>query len=247
MNDPNAYASGMADAYLDGALTVPYALLRAYRALKLSDTEGMLLLQLLAFRQMERNEFPTIEQLQIRLEASPDTVGQAIRKLMRLGYISIDEVFDNATGIQSEKYNLTGLFRRLGEMQAADLAGGDQTAAAGAFPSDAAPEPRRDKPQPAYKADAAEAEDEDSPHQLFRLFEQEFGRPISPMEIEMINAWLDQDRYPAELIRFALKESVFAGKLHFNYIDRILLEWARNRVANVDEAKVHRQKYRQGK
>ena len=46
---------------------------------------------------------------------------------------------------------------------------------------------------------------------------------------------------------FALKEAVFAGKLHFRYIDRILIEWSRNRVTNTDEAKAHTQKFRGGR
>ncbi|MNI86948.1 DNA replication protein DnaD [compost metagenome] len=64
------------------------------------------------------------------------------------------------------------------------------------------------------------------------------------MELEMISGWLDQDRFPEDLILAALKEAVFAGKVHFRYIDRILLEWQRNRVLTVEQAKEHRQKFR---
>ena len=91
MKDMNLVARGMAEAYMDGAVSVPYALLRTYRALKLNDTEGMLLLHLMAFRQLEQNEFPTIEQLQERMGASPVVVGQAVQKLMKLGFVTIDE------------------------------------------------------------------------------------------------------------------------------------------------------------
>ena len=42
----------------------------------------------------------------------------------------------------------------------------------------------------------------------------------------------------------ALKEAVFAGKVHFRYIDRILLEWSRNRVATVEQAKEYTQRFR---
>ena len=52
---------------------------------------------------------------------------------------------------------------------------------------------------------------------LFTIFEKEFGRPLSPMELETISGWVDADRYPDELILLALKEAVFAGKLHFRY------------------------------
>ena len=64
------------------------------------------------------------------------------------------------------------------------------------------------------------------------------------MELETISGWVDADRYPDELILLALKEAVFAGKLHFRYIDRILLEWSCNRVRTAQDAKAYTQKFR---
>jgi DNA replication protein len=235
MNDRNGLAQGMAEAYMDGAVSVPYAFLRTYRALKLSDTDGMLLLHLIAFRQLEQNEFPTIEQLQERMGASPVIVGQSVQKLMKQGFITIDEVFDPLTGIQSEKYNLRGLYQKMGVLLAAGelpLQGGN-TGDAGNYG-----QTEQVRAMPITTP---------NPRNLFSLFEQEFGRPITPMEIETMNGWLDQDKYADELIRFALKESVFSGKLNFKYIDRILLEWSRNRVTNVEEARLHAQKFRSGR
>jgi DNA replication protein len=247
MDDRNGMARGMAEAYLDGSVSVPYALLRTYRALKLSDTEGMLLLQLLAFRQLEQNEFPTMEQLQERIGASPAIAGMAVQKLVKQGFVSIDEEFDPITGVQSEKYNLTGLFNKMGALLAAGelpmRGGGDQA------PNDRIGQADSQEPTGAapHGIGRLEPPATGGTYNLFQLFEQEFGRPLSPMEYETINGWLDQDGYAEELIRFALKESVFAGKLHFRYIDRILLEWSRNRVTNVEEAKIHAQKFRAGR
>lgn len=79
---------------------------------------------------------------------------------------------------------------------------------------------------------------------IFSIFEKEFGRPLTPMELESITGWLDKDSYPEELILAGLKEAVFAGKVHFRYIDRILLEWSRNRITTVEQAKEHSQKFR---
>ncbi len=236
MNGRNEYARGLAEAYMDGAASIPYSLLRSYRALKLNDTEAMLLLQLIAFRQLEQNEFPTIEELQERIGSSSSVVGQAVQKLMKMGFVAIDEVYDPITGVQSEKYNLAGLFQKLALYNAtAEVA---ETAAA----SDASQ--GRGVAEAPIQAATPPAMGMSN---LFVLFEQEFGRPLTPMEYETINSWLDQDQYAEELIRFALKESVFAGKLHFRYIDRILLEWSRNRVTNVEEARLHAQKFRTGR
>lgn len=72
---------------------------------------------------------------------------------------------------------------------------------------------------------------------LYSLFEVEFGRPLSPMEAEMLSAWLDQDKTSPELIKEALKEAVISQKLNFRYIDRILLNWTKQGVKTVEDAK----------
>lgn len=241
MDDRGWIARGLAEAYMDGAVSVPYALLRTYRALKLSDTEAMLLLQLLAYRQLEQNEFPTMEQLQERLGASTAVVGQAMQKLVKQGLVGIDEVHDPISGVQSDRYNLTGLFQKI----AAFLAAGEIPIRSGGIEA-TAPGETGDL-WSAAKPPASKTSVFGGATNLFSVFEQEFGRPLSPMEVEMINGWLDKDEYGEDMVLFALKESVFAGKLHFRYIDRILLEWKRNRVTTVEEARAHTQKFRGGR
>ncbi len=72
---------------------------------------------------------------------------------------------------------------------------------------------------------------------LFLLFEQEFGRALSPIEIEMINQWLDDDKLAPALIKAALREAVLMAKLNFRYIDRILNEWSKKGVKTVEDAR----------
>ncbi|HBM3459840.1 TPA: DnaD domain-containing protein [Listeria innocua] len=72
---------------------------------------------------------------------------------------------------------------------------------------------------------------------LYSLFEVEFGRPLSPMEAEMLSAWVDQDRTSPDLIKEALKEAVISQKLNFRYIDRILLNWSKQGVKTTEDAK----------
>lgn len=77
----------------------------------------------------------------------------------------------------------------------------------------------------------------DNDPSIFILFEQEFGRPLSPFEIETVNVWLDEDKIKPSLIKAGLRESVLMGKLNFRYIDRILREWKRKGIKSVDEAR----------
>ena len=59
---------------------------------------------------------------------------------------------------------------------------------------------------------------------IFDTFQRELGRKISPMEYEIINAWLEKG-FQEELVLGALKEAVYNGVSSLRYIDKILYEW----------------------
>src|SRR5699024_6798272 len=84
---------------------------------------------------------------------------------------------------------------------------------------------------------ATETQKEPEEGSLFILFEQEFGRPLSPFEIETVNVWLDEDNLDTSLVKAALREAVLMGKLNFKYIDRILREWKRKGIRTPSQAK----------
>lgn len=89
--------------------------------------------------------------------------------------------------------------------------------------------------------------DEENIGNIFILFEQEFGRPLSPFEIETINSWLDEDGIEPSLIKAGLRESVLMSKLNFKYIDRILREWKKKGIHTVQDARKASQQFHQGK
>jgi DNA replication protein len=201
----------------EGTVAIPQLLLSSYPQLKLTDQEVMLLIHLLSFNE-KRNEFPTIEEIQARMSSAPDEVIKMLQKLLKDGWISIDEEIDTVSGVQYERYNLDGVFSKVAihwieiwKHEAQSLA-------------------KTTKIQ--------DGKD------IFSVYEKEFARPLTPMELETITGWLDKDSYKEELILAALKEAVFAGKVHFRYIDQILLDWSRNRIFNVEQAKEHSQRFR---
>lgn len=71
-----AWLSGAAYGMAAGTAWVPYALLRFYHQLGLSDTEVLLLIQPLGFRQAEFNEFPTLEELALRMGLAPEGIAR---------------------------------------------------------------------------------------------------------------------------------------------------------------------------
>ena len=78
---------------------------------------------------------------------------------------------------------------------------------------------------------------------VFNQIETEFGRPLSPLEMESINQWLDNDHYRPELIQLALKEAVLSQAYSLKYMDRILLNWEKKNLKTA--AQVQREKERQ--
>ncbi len=69
---------------------------------------------------------------------------------------------------------------------------------------------------------------------IYTIFEKEFGRPLSPVEYEIIKAWITNG-ISEELIKGALKEAVFNNVRNLRYIDKILSEWEKKGFKSVDE------------
>lgn len=81
--------------------------------------------------------------------------------------------------------------------------------------------------------------------EVFTVFEQEFGRLLSPMEIETISMWIDVDHHSPDIIKAALKEAVLAGKLSLRYVDRILFEWKKKNITSVKQVEKHTEQFHQ--
>lgn len=76
---------------------------------------------------------------------------------------------------------------------------------------------------------------------IFEIVEKEFGRTLSPIEYEIIKAWLDND-ISEELIREAIKEATFNGVSNLRYIDKILYEWGKIGIKTVKDVENQRKK-----
>ncbi len=81
---------------------------------------------------------------------------------------------------------------------------------------------------------------------IYTEFENEFARPITSMEYEIINAWLDNN-YSEELIKGALKEAVYNGAKTLRYIDKILYEWDKLGFKTMNDVNNHMVKKTSGK
>lgn len=77
---------------------------------------------------------------------------------------------------------------------------------------------------------------------IYELIQKEFGRTIGSIEIEIINAWLENN-ISEDLIKEALKEAVFNGVFNLRYIDKILYKWEKDGIKTVKDVEERRKKH----
>lgn len=66
---------------------------------------------------------------------------------------------------------------------------------------------------------------------IYDFLEQNFGRTLNGIEIEMIREWNDN-----ELTRYAIKQAVLNGKYNVKYINTILVNYKNNSIITVQQA-----------
>ena len=76
---------------------------------------------------------------------------------------------------------------------------------------------------------------------IFEIIEKEFGRTLSPMEYEIIKAWLDNGM-SEELIKEAIKEATMNNVSNLRYIDKILYEWGKLGIKTGEDVLKHKKK-----
>lgn len=86
----------------------------------------------------------------------------------------------------------------------------------------------------------------DSEDNIYNLFENEFGRTLSPMEYEIINSWINND-YSEEIIKLALMEATYNGVSNLRYIDKIIYEWGKKGIKTKEDVLNNRKQFKNNK
>ena len=73
---------------------------------------------------------------------------------------------------------------------------------------------------------------------VLEFAEKEFGRTLSSSEVEFINSW----EYNPEIIKLAIKETVLNQVYNVKYTDKILYEWEKANLKDVNSIKKHLKK-----
>ncbi len=88
-----------------------------------------------------------------------------------------------------------------------------------------------------------EVENKTDNSNIFSVFETEFGRPLSPMEYEIINAWIDSG-ISEELIRLAVKEATYNNVSNLRYIETIIREWSKKGIKTEQDVEKARKQFK---
>lgn len=77
--------------------------------------------------------------------------------------------------------------------------------------------------------------------ELFENFEKNWGRFISPFEIEDISKWIDEDGFSVEMVNEALHQTIIYNVKNLHYLNRILTNWKLNNITTLEAVKFNEQ------
>jgi DNA replication protein len=234
-NRTNLIAEFGRDLLAQGYTSIPNLLLRSYQSMGINDQELVLLLHIIYLQSAENNRYPTVEHFESLMSAPPSTIEDCLNQLLEKKVLAIDQYLDPVTLEYQPVYNLEGLFDKLAEVWAIEknkeYIEQQQLLQTRRERNQRAVNVRGIKQLPVSAANTIS----ETVARVYKVFESEFGRPLTPMEGESIISWCDQ--LPAELVIEALRISVIQGTFNLRYIERILQDWRQKNVRTLNEVR----------
>lgn len=206
-----------------GYVTLPILLLRFYHRLGLTDLELVVIIHILHLRNREHDYYPSPDKIASLMSADCETVKALVASLMEKKVLSVVAKAQNGSS-KSHIYSVHGLFQQLVESWKLHKGDGKQAASN----------------EVAATTDPVLT---NAATHLCRVFEREFGRPLSPLELAQLIEWCEGDQYPPGIIVEALKRAVLRGIINLKYVDAILRHWKRQNLRTVPEVLAYEEKY----
>lgn len=213
----NITATFGSELVLEGSISIPNVILKVYSRIGISDFQMMLLTQLIRLRVEEGELCPSPELLSEYMEADSYRIKKELVELLDKEIIAKSDYYDRERNEIIKGYDFEPLFLKVSDIWAGI---------------------RFREIEESQKRIAGDKEFNsrrpfsDDLGRLIATFENEFGRPLSPIEVEQIEQWA-ADGDPLLVVE-ALKRAVLRGKHNFKYINSILLEWQKNNLRNLD-------------
>lgn len=222
--------------FTSGITGIPNLFLKYYREVGITDSEMMLIIQLLRLRNEEQQLMPSAEVMAGCLAADPLLIERQIKSLLDRKVIGVTNYYSNGDGSVVQGYDFEPLVFELSEVWALNqkreldtIAQEINTRGNNTGTGDNVP---------GLTLTAREKE-------LCQTFESEFGRLLSPMEVEQIVDWLEESGI--DLILEALRQAVMRGKHNFKYIGSILREWKKNNIRTLQDVSEYQRKFKENR
>ena len=205
---------------------IPSLLLRHYTELGLSDRECLWLIAVIN-SVPPGNELVKAADLQNFLEISREEAEAIIAGFVNKGSLKVSGVKQIETA-----YSLKGLYEEMFELWVFLQA----------CPKKANTE---QKAEINYNSNKNKNLSPQIIKQTYSLFENEKGQPLTPTEIEIINHWLIDESWPAEMIKEALQRAVLHATCNLAYIDKILLRWQKDGIKTMEQLQAESTEFQQ--
>jgi len=216
----NITATFGSDLVLEGSTAIPNILLKVYSKIGISDFQMMMLIQMIRLNVEEKEFYPSPEMLADYMEADPEKIKGELADLLEKEIITVSEYYDRGHRAVFKGYDFEPLFLRVSDIWA------------GIRAREIEEVEKLLKVAVNSNRGFTDKKFHDKMVDLISIFENEFGRALSPMEIGQIEQWADEE--DAGLIVEALKQAVLRGKHNFKYINSILMEWRRNNLRTLE-------------
>mgnify|MGYP000910984651 CR=1 FL=1 len=198
------------DFFAEGFTVVPNLLIKYSGRLGLEGTDILVLLAFCYFQQIGQFKLEIADFARL-LHTSESRIQESLEKMHTLGLLTdADNSLDT-----------TGLFEKMADLWAEEKVQAMQQA--------------QQEVATTVQIKAGKEQGISPLVKIIHLFEQEFGRALTPMEIDQIKRWYYDESYPGALIEEALKRAVLRGILNLNYMDRILSSWAKMNIRTTRE------------
>ncbi len=214
----NITATFGSDLVLEGATAIPNILLKVYKKIGITDFQMMLLIQMIRLNVEEGEFYPSPEMLGTCMQSEPSTIEMALAELLKKDIIATSQYYDSGQNVLFKGYDFEPLFLKVSDIwagiRAREIEESEKRLNAFDYNNDI---------QNRFEGETLE---------LISIFEKEFGRALSPFEIEQIEQWASEIKTP--IVVEALKRAVLLGKHNFKYINGILVEWQKNNLRTLE-------------
>lgn len=223
----NITATFGSDLVLEGLTGIPNLILKYYNKAGITDIQMMILIHLFRLRTEELQYYPSPETLAENMALEPDAIQEQIAELVDKEILAFSDYYDYGRNEVFLGYDFEPLFLKISDIWAYTR-------------TKEIEETENLISNPLESNDSAPYLNENTV-MLAGIFEKEFGRPLSPMEVEQIDYWA-QD-HGVVFVKEALRRAVMGGKYNLKYINSILFGWKKNNLRTLEDIRNYEEEF----